>query len=319
MTAIKTPHEWSKGALLNKAQRYASLMFEQDRTDWQFGFWSALTLEMLARAALSNISPTLLADGKDWNNLYFALGFQPNAQKFSPNSAITADIFKRVATIFPDFTSEMLNFSIIHLNRRNSELHSGALPFDELGTSAWLPMFYASCDALLKTFGGSMELLFGVEESETANTLIKALQDEAAKAVNGTINAHKTVWQNKDSAEKEKLSKQAEILSTRHIGHRVSCPSCNSIALLQGSPIGAPTRSLEDQIVIEKQPMLPSHFECIACGLKVVGYSKLNACGLGDTYTSTSRYDAAQYFGTYLEDDWPGDEELVMEEDNNEY
>ena len=49
--------------------------------------------------------------------------------------------------------------------------------------------------------------------------------------------------------------------------------------------------------------MLPSAFECIACGLKISGLSKLSACGLGDAFTSTTRMTPAEYFGLYTEQD----------------
>jgi hypothetical protein len=45
-------------------------MAEHPRDDWQFAFWSSLALELLARAVVSNLSPTLLAEKTDWNNIY---------------------------------------------------------------------------------------------------------------------------------------------------------------------------------------------------------------------------------------------------------
>ena len=76
MSAKQTYHEWSKEALLIKAQRYSEIMLKQERSDWQFGFWSSLTLEILTRASLSNISPALVADGKDWNNIFYVKDFE---------------------------------------------------------------------------------------------------------------------------------------------------------------------------------------------------------------------------------------------------
>jgi hypothetical protein len=49
--------------------------------------------------------------------------------------------------------------------------------------------------------------------------------------------------------------------------------------------------------------MLPSTFECIACGLRISGLSKLSACGLGDAFTAKSIYSAADFFGLYTEDE----------------
>jgi len=314
LSTNRTAHEWSKETLFIKAQRYAETMLEKEHTDWEFGFWSALTLEILVRASLANISPALVADGKDWNNILYAIGTDPNQPKFNPKSADISELLKRSENVFPNFTREMLNFSVSHINKRNSELHSGAVPFEGIGSSSWLPAFYSVCKVLVTEIGESLETLLGTEIAQEAEAHIVALGDESAKSVKGTINAHKTIWNEKTTEEKKKLSKQAETLSTRHHGHRVKCPSCDSVALVHGSSSGAPKTTVDEDGIIEKQTMLPANFECIACGLKIAGYSKLVACGLGDTYVSTSQYDAVEYFEIDIEEEIRG----MMYEDNNE-
>jgi hypothetical protein len=311
--ATKVPHEWSSEALLAKAARYAELMLEQDRDDWQFGFWSALCLEMILRGAVARVSPVLLADGKDWKNTLFALGTEGSNVKISPKSIAATDVILRIETLVPEFNREIANFCTLHLQRRNTELHSGSLPFDSLKTSAWLPQFYDACDRLLSVQGSTIENLFGSEEVNTAKTLIAAVQDEAAKSVKVTINAHQTIWHEKSPEDREKLTKQAETVSLREYGHRIKCPACESNALLHGSPAGAESSTYKDGLIVVRQPMLPASFECKACGLKIVGYSKLNACGLGGTFTSTSHIDPVEYFEDDFRDRYSG-----MDEDNNE-
>lgn len=315
MTTQRTPHEWSKNALFSKAQRYAETMSQKDPSDWEYGFWSALTLEILVRASLANIAPALIADGKDWNNILYAIGVDPNQPKYTPKSANISDLLKRTENIFSDFTREMLNFSIAHINKRNSELHSGALPFDGIGSSSWLPRFYSVCKVLVSEIGETLETLLGSEIANEAEAHIVALEDESANTVKATINAHKTIWNEKTEDEKTTLAKQAETLSTRHQGHRVICPSCGSVALVNGSSKSAPKTVVDDDGIIEKHTMIPEAFECIACGLKIVGYSRLMACNLGNTYVSTQRYDAVEYFDIDIEEQM---KEMMFEEDNNE-
>ena len=314
MTIERTAHEWSKEALFSKAQRHVEKMMEKDPSDWEFGFWSALALEMMVRASISNISPVLVADGKDWNSILYAVGREPNQSKFTPKSAVISDLLNRAESLFPDFTREMLNFSISHMNNRNSDIHSGALPFDDVGSSTWLPLFYSVCKVLVKHSDETLENLFGEEMAREADTQISALLDENAQSVKGTINAHKIIWNEKDDEEKTKLVKQAELLAIRQQGHRVKCPACESNALIHGSSSGAPKTNVTEDGISEKQSMLPTSFECTACGLKVLGLSKLVACGLGDTYTSTNHYDAVEYFQIDIE----GEFEARMYEDNNE-
>lgn len=310
----KTIHEWSKEAFFSKAQLYAEAMSDHDDSNWQFGLWSAFVIEMLVRAGVSATSPALVAENKDWNNLLYALGTEPKKQKFVAKSAPVTELVIRVQDLCSDFTREHANFCTSHIARRNSEVHSGSLPFENLGSSAWLPMFYSVCSVLLAEIGESLESLFGDEIAEQAKEDIDALEDDTAKSVKSTISAHETVWLSKSDSEKAKLMKQAEAVSLRHYGHRIDCPSCSCTALIQGKAAGAPKRDVDDDGISERQLMKPESFQCLACGLKITGYSKLLAAGLGDTYISTTHYDALEYFEVDIEEHVRG----MMEDDNNE-
>jgi hypothetical protein len=311
----KTSHEWSKEALFAKAQIFAESMAENDDTNWKFGLWSAFTLEMIVRSAVAAISPTLIADNQDWTNVLYGLGVQPKRAKFVPKSAVVTELVSRAEELVPDFTREHANFCASHFARRNNEVHTGSVPFENVGSSTWLPMFYAFCDVLLKSIGESLESLFGRDTAQQAREDIDALRDETAKSVKGTINAHKTVWEQKTEEERAIATAQAKTASLRHYGHRVTCPACGSVALLQGKAAGEAKRTVDDDGIYERQVMKPESFSCVACGLKIAGFSKLLAAGLGNTYISTSHYDAVEFFEIDIEERMRS----MMEDDNNEY
>jgi len=310
-SAAKVNHPWSADALLAKAQRYAQEMLSHSRDDWHFGLTSTFVLEFLARAALAKINPALLADPKDWNNIYYALGRSPTAPKFIPRSIDVTTVVARLREILPEFTPEQEGFAAQHVCRRNEELHSGGTPFDSVKTT-WLAPFYQTCKILLNSLGEQLTLLVGPDEAKVAETLIVASRDESAKAVMKAIAAHKTVWEAKSSAGRDKASRQALTWATRQMGHRVSCPACGNDALLTGAPVSEPLRKLDGDLIIETQQYLPAKFECVACQLKIAGLSQLSACGLGAPYKSTSTYNAADYFA-------PDDQYAGFEDDNNEY
>jgi hypothetical protein len=73
MTSAIAPHPWSEEACFQKAAYFIEQMEASTPSDWRYGFWSSLALELLVRAALSKISPVLLADHKNWQNLHYAL------------------------------------------------------------------------------------------------------------------------------------------------------------------------------------------------------------------------------------------------------
>jgi hypothetical protein len=253
-----------------------------------------------------------LADHKDWNNVYFAIGFDPKAARYIPKSCDLRTVLTRLKEIHPSFfTSELEAFALRHTVARNAELHSGETAFDIARTSEWLPMFYLTCLNLLKSMDEDLGVLFGEEEAETASTLARAATDEAAKAIGKTIQAHKTVWEGKTEDQQREARERGTAWATRQEGHRANCPACGTTGLLTGSPAAAAQKTLDGDLIVEKQSYLPARFECVACGLKISGYSQLNACGLGDLYTGTFTYDAAEYYAPAPED--------FYEPDYNEY
>jgi len=308
--AIQQQHSWSKDALLAKAQRFAEEMLKNQEDDWQFALWSTLVLELLGRAALAEVSPALLADEKDWNNLYFSLGFEPTAKKFTPKSIDVTNVFRRLRDILPRFTPELEGFATQHMMHRNEELHAGSTPFDSLKTT-WLPLYYQTCTVLMESLGEKLDLLLGKERASAATNMITAFYDESAKEVLKLVAACKTTWEAKSDPERVELFQQASVWAKRLDGHRVSCPSCNSNALVTGSAIAAPLTRLDDGLIVETQQYLPSKFECVACKLKISGLSKLTACGLGNPYKATSTYDPVDYYA-------PNDDYAGFEDDNNE-
>ena len=293
MIPQKEPNEWSGDLLLNKAQSYAEEMLSFPHDDWRFTLWSTLSLELLARASLSNFSPTLVADTtkSNWNNLLYALDIQPKATNFIPRAIDISEVFRRLQDLIPDFTPELEAFCKSHMSKRNEELHSGTNPFMDVSVGSWLPTYYEACTVLLSSMNQGLELFLGKSESDVAKAMIAAARDESAKSIRGTVGAHKTVWDNNSAEEKESLALQSSAWANRQSGHRVSCPACSCEATLSGSPIAPPLKTITEDEITEKQEYLPSRFECVACGLRISGLSQLSAIGLGDTYNATFTYD----------------------------
>ena len=301
MIPMVTGHRWSEETLFTKAKLYAELMENNIVDDWQFGFWSTLSLELLARAALAHISPVLLAENRDWRNLAYVLGKGPTTEKFTPRSLSTGEVFARLAELAPSFSKEVRDFCVEHTERRNLELHSGELAFANLKASDWLPKFYFACQEILKSMDKELEDFFSkpIEAQKMINEHDSAVADAVAK----DISAHERVWSHKSDDEKDKASLQATVWATRHVGHRAECPSCESQALIQGSPCGPVTTEVVGDELVQRQSQLPSSFECIACGLKITGISKLAACGLGDTFVKKSTFTAAEFFNLHTEEE----------------
>jgi hypothetical protein len=157
--------------------------------------------------------------------------------------------------------------------------------------------------------GMTLNEFVGKDEAKVAQKLITAAADVSAKAVKGEVEAHKKVWLSKGEKERTKLAAQA---ATREAGHRIDCPACASHALVVGDPVSAPLKKLNDAEITETQEYLPNQFQCVACGLKIAGLSRLTVVGLGERYKKTQIYNAAEYYA-------PSDDNAGYDDDNNEY
>jgi hypothetical protein len=180
--------------------------------------------------------------------------------------------------------------------------------------------YYASCKVLLESMSSSLNNLF--ENSKPAEKLAASLKDTAAKAVEKEIKECREKWQAKGAEEREASVTQATSWASRHTGHRTKCPACNSPSLVHGSSHGSVTTDVAEDEFVQKQTMLPSSFECIACNLRIAGISKLSACGLGDAFTATSKFSVAEFFGLQTDEELEEAKaaaEPQWEDDFNEY
>jgi hypothetical protein len=295
-----TENLWDEQLLWTKSQSYMETALKQDRQSWLFPFWATLALELLARSALSYVSPTLLASTKkegdaDWTHLVYSLGFVPKVNNYKPRSIDASDLFVRCEQVIENFNGEHRTFCKGTLGLRNEELHSGGAPFINLPKD-WLPRLYDCCSVLLQSVGSTLEDFVGPEEASAAAEMIKAMNDNAAKAVMGDIDAARKSWESLPEEERDKLAQAGALGSAPSKGHVVACPACKSSSLLLGQEITALPTEIEDDEIVMRAVVLPTNFNCLACGLTIKGHNRLHAAGLGGTFTRTTRFDPVEYY-----------------------
>jgi len=288
---------WERDPLWAKAQLYFERAFEQSREDPLFGLWCSLALELLARAALASVSPTLLAEpDPNQKQLLHAL----NRGSGPRRSIGTIQVFTLCKTLFDEFSQHDFTAAIALVNRRNDELHSGNSAFDEYPSKYWLAGFYRICRSLTSAMGESLESLFGREEARVAKQILDETQTEVKQRVESAIAAHRKVFEARPEADKRAAVESAKeegdrLAHERH--HRVTCPACGSIATVQGEAFGSERVIHEDDSIIIEQPVWPRTFACPACGLKLQGYAELEVANLGGNYTRTTLISPEDYYG----------------------
>jgi transcription elongation factor Elf1 len=290
---------WERDPLYAKARLFFERAFDGDRDEPTFGLWCSLGLELLGRAALASVSPTLLA-APDNEHKYLLHALNRGSERTPRKSITAAQVFSLCRTLFSDFTEEDFKAVVALINRRNEELHSGAAAFDEYRQSQWLAGFYRGCRSLSTAMGESLVSLFGEDEASAAIDILTQSQNDVNQRVKSLIAAHCKVFQEKGDKEKKAAKTKAKKLGAqlavkRH--HRVTCPACECVATVQGTPFGKEHISHGDGEIIVRQHVSPTSFSCSACGLKLEGYAELAAANLGGHYTRRTTYSPDEYYG----------------------
>lgn len=297
---------WERDPLWAKTRLFFQHAFNTRRDDVTFGLWCSLGLELLARATLASVSPTLLAlpDNQQKNLLHVV---HKESELLFPKSIAATQVFDLCKRMFPVFTEEDRKIAFALLNQRNAELHSGAAAFEEYRSSQWLAGFYHACRSLTIVLEESLEDLFGKEEAIFAEAMLAENRENVKKEVLSAIADHKRMFEAKNSDEQKAAKLEAEELGQklsilRH--HRVKCPACGCTATVQGRLFGKEHVTHEEsREIVVRQAVSPTEFSCPACGLKLATYAQLETAGLGDYYTRKTTYSVEEYYGLIDPDD----------------
>ena len=289
---------WQRDFLWAKSKLFFERAFAEPPESPLFGLWCSLGLELLARTAISSVSPTLLAKPDPEHK--FLLHALNRAAEKAPQSIGAFVVFNLCKTLFDSFSADDHTAALALVNRRNAELHSAAAAFDEYSSKIWLPGFYRICNSLVGVLGESLESLFGNDEAKIATEILNETKHKATAHVESEIAAHKRVFAAKSAEEQQAAAKfatkeAAQLTHERH--HRVSCPACGCDALVQGQLFGPERVSHENGEIVVRQSVSPRSFSCSGCGLKLNGYAELDAAKLGGNYTRKKTFDPEDYYG----------------------
>ena len=235
---------WGYDSLYNKAKYFVCKGLDHEVPESaEVPLWCILSLELLARATLSRISPALLADQRDGSNILYALGFPG---KTAPVSVPAKTVFFRCMAVCEKF-SELENKQCMEwMEWRNEDLHTGRMPFENLKASIWLPDFFRICSIFLEQNETGMDDFFGPVHTIQATKMVESLsKDERAKA-HETVREARDKFQNLEVSERlEKLKRGGELekqyLSENRGFKQIKCPSCEGGALVAGDLIRSTT------------------------------------------------------------------------------
>ena len=295
---------WDERELWQKAKVFADRASDADRESSAFPLWSILALELLARATLAHVHPALLADPQHrGDNLLYVFGFGATS---TPKSITAKTVFARCKAIVPVFTERQEKQCLALIERRNAELHSGDLAFEQFPTTLWLADYFATCKILVEFQGRTLDELFGPEDARAANEMI----DDVAATVRATVarkiaDAKAAFGALGDAERAARLQREPTHAQTPNKVQ--TCPACGRQSIILGNVVRADAPRVDDDTLFRVIHVLPTMLACGVCGLMLGDHGELHAANLGGQYTATEVLDPIEQFALYEEPDYGND------------
>ena len=262
---------WDADSLWLKAKTFVDRSNAVSHNDPQFGFWSALALELLARAALSNIHPTLNADPGNVRNLLYALGFDISGQ---PRSVSAHSVYERLEMAIPDFGKAERKLCEYLGLLRNRDLHTADLSFENLQEGEWIGRYYSVCKVLCESIGKNLEEYLGDDTAITASSLIEANKKSIKKSALDKISKRRTWFGDHSEEKRQELEIRAGmitdiILKESDRATKNDCPACSCPGILIGTLAKEHRPRYDGEHIVIDQEFLATAFHCPACELKL--------------------------------------------------
>lgn len=297
---------WNSDDLLSKARLYIDRAYRSIDEPSSFALWIILALELLARSAISNVHPILLANPTQVKNLYYAIGREELCE--FPKSVPAKTIYERCETLFDDFTPRETKYCNALRELRNAEIHSGEAVLDLIPIPNWQLRYYRVCQIFLNTLDLDLDDFFPLDhidsiveilntdekkERTTVENLL-AQARRAAGAIELDIDRHR-----------QSLNYLSSIDVDRIIGrYDVDCPVCTSSGEIGIKRISMSEIKLEDDVPFRTVTYLPIFFHCRSCNLWLNSYSRMVMARLGDPLVTDVGIDLTDLLMWYMEPDY---------------
>lgn len=278
-------------ALWMKARLFINhAMDDEPRTFDEQALWAALSLELLAKAALSKRSPLLIASPtEEGDNLLIASGLMEGDARFKSIPAHT--LYSRCAKAFKPFSEKDAKAIT---GARNEYLHGASARFSPIPSDAWWPRFWSQAVILINALDKSLELFVGYERRALVEKHLEKNRQNVTDRVEMLISrasqrlAMKRSGQMTEAAAKEFSSQVALVAGYAH-AESETCPACQSVGTLEGEDIISMDELPDEPLYHEGDDMIQveivaEHFSCSTCRLVLDGNTYVTQAGLPDTF-----------------------------------
>jgi hypothetical protein len=284
----------------SKIQIDRGLSAKNDGNDEEFQLWGALALEVLAKASLSKIHPSLVVEPENINSLLEASGIRAGT---AVRTIGAQAVYARLKHTVPNFRTPIFEECKKLAERRNSELHSGEAAFASFPPNYWEPNFWHAAELILSSMGMELEDWLGVN-AEAPKSLLASVRDAKRQAAVERIKDYATTFRTRadgkkrGAAEQKRLREKSDNLDPNAFDDKFrymlnqfwlgDCPACHSQGAVGGDRIFEELADDQDAAdagyEIVEIAYAPIEFYCPTCGLSLTGDEALGAGSLLEEY-----------------------------------
>ena len=222
MTSQSTLSVWDSNQYWLKAKSYIVKGQDYSSDSPDYALWYAFALEHLARAVLCNYHPALNADPNHPQSLYYGVGIVHTER---PKSLPIHSVYTRLRQLLEDkFTKSQESFCGEMADRRNAELHSAGLPFNNLKSVSWLTRYYEVADVFCTSVNRTLEDLFGSREAKAARKLVAAAKSDGLRNTKANIENHRSQFNKIPEQRKAALQTAALVAKETTMGNYSHLP-----------------------------------------------------------------------------------------------
>lgn len=294
--ATAVPVALDPEALLAKSKVYArrALRAKAAGDEDEYQLWAALALELLGKASLAKIHPSLVVETVNPNSLLEANGITTG----TPVRTIVANlVFTRLKHTVKHFGTPIAEACKALCDRRNAELHSGQAAMTGLPLDKWEGDFWVAAELILESMGEDLDDWIG-GDAKQAKELVAHVRHVKKESAKQRIKHFKQTFEEQPTKEKDKLREASKLVRPwqHHEDFKyildnhwlAKCPACQSYGVVGGDQIDEV--QMEDQsgaepgFVLMEFEYAPAEYHCPTCGLSLVGDDALRAAGLDDAH-----------------------------------
>ena len=290
-------------ALMGKSKVYIrrALNCKNENDNDQYQLWASLALELLAKAFLAEIHPSLIANPNSFPSLAAASGINIETDIITIPAKT---LFERLKKLLPEFDKKVEEFCYAISGRRNAELHSGEVPFQDMRLETWEGTYWYTVQILLNRSSSNLEEWLGVNKKPSPE-ILDSFWNAIKNIVKIKIEEAKEGYSKLSKKDIAKLLGNIPTVTTERCRElfdltepytcwKLECPACSGPAIMAGKQYGEDIIDFElddfyipwDKVVKKYQA---EEFRCPICNLHLDGRLEIAEINMATEYEEVAR------------------------------